>query len=398
MIPKLIKTKRDHAQALVEIDRLMELEPLPGSPEANALELLAHLVEEFERTLFPPEMPSVADAILHRLDQLGLTRRDLGPFIGSRSKVSEVLAGKRPLSLRMIRALHTGLGISAETLLQEPGAELPAAEERDWRKFPLQEMVRRGYVRRIHQNLRDHAEDLVREFLAPFGGAFPPAASLRRTSHVRGGRASDDHALLVWATRAIQLAAESEPSIPYRPGSFTPAAIRGLTSLTRGKGGPSQARDALGGFGIGFVVEPHFPRTYLDGALLLGRGSRPIVALSLRHDRIDSFWFTLFHELAHLALHEDALASFFDDLDSHDDRRVEREADALAAETLVPRAALVDSGLLERPDPAQVESFATGLGVHPAIVAGRIRHETGNFRVLSRMLGRGQVRSQFGIG
>jgi HTH-type transcriptional regulator / antitoxin HigA len=124
---KLIKTDAEHAMALQRIDELFANEPPEGYSEdqANELELLIHLIEVYEEEHFPIDLPSPVAAIAFKMDQLGLKQADLAPYFGSKSRVSEVLSGKRPLSLAMMRKLHTGLGIPAEVLLQELRDESP---------------------------------------------------------------------------------------------------------------------------------------------------------------------------------------------------------------------------------------------------------------------------------
>ena len=117
MTPKLIKTKRDYRAALKRIDELMEAKA--GSQAADELELWGALVELYEEKHFPIRPPSPVEAIRFRMEQAGLTQQDLMVYLGSRSKVSEVLNGTRTLSLSMIRALYKGLGIPAEILMQE---------------------------------------------------------------------------------------------------------------------------------------------------------------------------------------------------------------------------------------------------------------------------------------
>lgn len=116
---KIIRTRKDHLAALAEMKRLMIANPAPGSPDAEKIELLALVVESYEKKHFPLPKPDPVDAILFRMEQQGLERSDLVPLLGSRSKVSEVLARKRTLSIAMIRALHQRLGIPAEVLLRE---------------------------------------------------------------------------------------------------------------------------------------------------------------------------------------------------------------------------------------------------------------------------------------
>jgi HTH-type transcriptional regulator/antitoxin HigA len=121
MIYKIIKTEVNCQRALVRIDELMDAEP--NTSEGDELELLVTLVKLYEEKKYPIDMPDPVEAIKFRMEQLNLNQQALVPFIGSKSKVSEVLNKKRPLSLSMMQALHKGLGIPAEILLQEPGRD-----------------------------------------------------------------------------------------------------------------------------------------------------------------------------------------------------------------------------------------------------------------------------------
>src|SRR6266436_7059628 len=107
MEPRMIKTDSQHEETLAEVERLVALDPAPGTPEAERLELLAHLVRAYENEHYPIELPDPIEAIRFRMEHQGLTQRDLVPYFGSRSRVSEVLSGKRGLTLPMIRALHS---------------------------------------------------------------------------------------------------------------------------------------------------------------------------------------------------------------------------------------------------------------------------------------------------
>jgi HTH-type transcriptional regulator/antitoxin HigA len=124
MKPKIIRNEADYEAALGRIEALMENDPEPTSPEGEELELLCMLVERYEEKEFPMDLPDPISAIRFRMEQQGLKAKDLVPYIGSAPKVSEVLSGSRPLSLTMIRKLVNGLGIPAEVLLKEPGAQL----------------------------------------------------------------------------------------------------------------------------------------------------------------------------------------------------------------------------------------------------------------------------------
>jgi len=111
-----IKTKREHQAALKEIEALWDARE--GSPAADRLEILALLVEAYERQHFPIDDPDPIDFLLHIMESRGLSRKDLEPYIGSRARVAEVLNRVRPISLEMIRKLATGLGLPAEVLIR----------------------------------------------------------------------------------------------------------------------------------------------------------------------------------------------------------------------------------------------------------------------------------------
>jgi HTH-type transcriptional regulator/antitoxin HigA len=121
-----IGTKAEHRAALAELKALMSASPALTRAERAKMEVLALLIETYEEKHFPIPPPDPVEAILFRMDQQGLTRADLVPLMGSKSKVSEVLARKRPLSLTMIRALHRALGIPAQVLMAEYAVPAPA--------------------------------------------------------------------------------------------------------------------------------------------------------------------------------------------------------------------------------------------------------------------------------
>lgn len=114
---KSIRTAKDYETALARIDALMDAEP--DSAEFDELSVLADLVELHESKHEPMGYPGPVAAIEFRMEQGELHLRDLIPFIGSRAKVSEVLSGKRAITLPMARALHEHLGIPADVLLRE---------------------------------------------------------------------------------------------------------------------------------------------------------------------------------------------------------------------------------------------------------------------------------------
>lgn len=116
MKAKVLKTDREHKAALAYIERLMD----QSAPDEAELDLWSLLVENYEEAHFPIAKPDPIEAIRFRLEQSDSKPADLLPYLGTKSRISEVLSGKRPLSLTMIRALHHGLRIPAEVLIGEP--------------------------------------------------------------------------------------------------------------------------------------------------------------------------------------------------------------------------------------------------------------------------------------
>lgn len=117
---KLIKNDQDHAEALARLSSLMDKNLVLESEEADELEVLALLIERYEQEKYPIDKPDPIEAIKFRMEQLGLLKKDLIPFIGSASKVTEVLNGTRQLSLNMIRKLSDGLSIPVDILIRAP--------------------------------------------------------------------------------------------------------------------------------------------------------------------------------------------------------------------------------------------------------------------------------------
>jgi HTH-type transcriptional regulator / antitoxin HigA len=399
---KIIKSNEDYADAMARLSALMSLDPNAGSQDENELALLALVIENFERQTVPPVQIDPIESILFRMDQMDLSRKDLIPYIGSISKVSEVLSRKRPLSLPMIRRLNKGLGIPAEILIEDVETDASVVNqdpEIDFSRFPLKEMLDRGYFGAFKGNskrLKDYAEDLVRKFMPDLQPKQMGPVYLRALIHQRGDRQTDDLALLAWRMCVLRKAREVNLSREYKRGSVTPEWLRELAKLSAFDEGPKLAREYLARIGITLVIESHFKRTFLDGAAMLDN-ARPIVALTLRHDRIDNFWFALLHELAHVALHlNDENPVFIDDLDRPNPEQIETDADKMAQEALIPKNRWNIATVQVTLSSEDAIAFADEIGVHPAIIAGRIRHETKNFRLLSHLIGKtGQVSQHF---
>jgi HTH-type transcriptional regulator/antitoxin HigA len=117
---RLLHTEEDYRAALAEVSTLVDIDPEPNTLEGDRLELLGVLIGRYEDEHFPLERPDPIEAIKFRMEQEQLSIADMQEYIGGTNRVYEVLAGKRALTLAMIRRLHEGLHIPAEVLIREP--------------------------------------------------------------------------------------------------------------------------------------------------------------------------------------------------------------------------------------------------------------------------------------
>jgi HTH-type transcriptional regulator/antitoxin HigA len=388
-----IKTEADYAAALARLELLMDAQA--GTPEADTLDVLATLIEAYEEKHHPIDLPDPIAAVQFRMEQEGLSNKDLVPYIGSSAKVSEVLSGKRDLTLSMIRALHQHLDIPAEVLIQEPGGVIPEDDGAiDWSRFPVAEMAKRGFLLKGASN---DNEKSMRGLMRQAGIKAIPAAFFRKSDGARRNAKMDSYALAAWCIHVLAEAHQRKKVKPYRKGTVTPEFLRQVAQLSVSKDGPLQAVEFLARHGIVLVIAPHLNNTYLDGAAMRLDDGTPVIGLSVRYDRLDNFWFCLLHELAHVGRHmegqEDCV--FIDDLDLGDKDILEKEADAWANDGLVPAKDWSEHPAGDAPTVGNVIELAQQVNVHPAIIAGRIRRMYGDYRKLTQLVGAGEVRKHF---
>jgi HTH-type transcriptional regulator/antitoxin HigA len=243
---------------------------------------------------------------------------------------------------------------------------------------PIREMEKRGWIR-VRESIKDTENELMRFFCVPSLANLPQLRVAARTSVQNGSELTAEQ--LAWCVRALQLA-KSVPAKKYTHKAFDEG-ISLLRSLADFPENTKKVPKVLSEMGIRFVVVEHLPKSKIDGAALwLGDDwDKPVVALSLRYDRIDSFWHTLFHELSHIK-NKDSYILDVDIVGS--DRcitdevlsKIETRANHEAAEWLIPKEKM--QSFISRTRPfyytEKIIQFANLIKIHPGIIAGQLQY------------------------
>ncbi|MFQ2659145.1 ImmA/IrrE family metallo-endopeptidase [Aeromonas caviae] len=152
----------------------------------------------------------------------------------------------------------------------------------------------------------------------------------------------------------------------------------------------------LNEFGIIFIIEKSCPGLKTDGTVFINENGHAVIALSLRYKRLDNFWFTLIHELAHLNLHAEQLVEpIIEDLDASCTSLIERQANKLASEIIIPRNIWRNCPCQYDHSEEVLMAFAREMGIHPAIIAGRLRKSLENYRLYNKIINDFDVREYF---
>lgn len=338
------------------------------------------------QALRPARAVAPGRVLSRELEARGLSQKELAEIMGRPPQaINEIIRGTKRITPETALELAAAFETSAELWLnleanyrlhlarQGSGQEEIARRGRLYAHAPIRELLGRGWIRATSS-----LDDLEREVCAflgisSLGDSSGLAVSIR---HARE-RGPELNAQIAWVKRVEALAGEQAV------GSFDPTRLR--NSLQTVLALAARAEDValvpstLLALGVHFVIVPQLDRTYLDGAAWVLDG-HPLVALTLRYDRVDCFWFTLAHELAHvLASHEGV---YLDDLKASDNQdartpiQEELEANRCARDWLLEPA--VFEAFVSKAGPffskASIERFATSQGRHPGIVLGQLQH------------------------
>jgi HTH-type transcriptional regulator/antitoxin HigA len=365
--------------------RLAHLLSKNSGDSDDEIEVLITLIEQYEAKFARVDAPDPIAAIKFRMEEKGLTPRQLEPFIGSRARVSEVLTGKRGLSIDMIRSLHEGLGIPYASLMTKP------------RKSKSVDEISGDALRRLNTLGFSLDRDEISGFIQSSLQKTAPWALLRKTRTQRAASKTDQGALLLWQAAVLQRAEVLKLRHTFDRAQFTKASLRKLAKLSSKIDGIKRVVDSLLDLGIAVVVMPPLPGTFLDGVAMITSANVPVVGFTLRYDRADNFWFTLLHELSHICLHYEILieghVSFVDDMEIVSDDVREQEADVLAQESLIPRSILEQ--VIWSPDSGfdDITTVSARALVPVTVVAGRWQRDHQNYKKFSRLIDRSSVRS-----
>jgi HTH-type transcriptional regulator/antitoxin HigA len=329
----------------------------------------------------------------------GMSQTELGAKLGMKPQQVQRYEATNYMGASLGRLIEVArvLGVKASGAIEDAkgtGSAVFVWNEADdiaWSQLPYTEMIKRKWfeVPKGENSL----EAVKSYFLRAAGPQFATALHRKKT---RSGSVPNEYSLLAWQARVLECARAQIEEGQIAQFVLNHSWLPELRALTRRDDGPKRAVGMLASHGIPLVVVEHLPESYLDGAAMLA-DSGPVVALTLRYDRLDNFWFVLFHELGHVFLHlfDGHRFDFFDEAEAGVSDSVEDEADRFALDSLIPddtwdqclsRFALSEEA---------VQIDAGNLGIHPSVVAGRIRKERRDYTILTELVGQGQVRRQF---
>ncbi|MFH2101894.1 MAG: ImmA/IrrE family metallo-endopeptidase [Chloroflexota bacterium] len=344
----------------------------------------------------PARVLSPGKVLIRELEARGWTQRDLAEIIDRPYQaVNEIINCNKLITPDTARELARAFGTSIDFWINlETNYRLHLAEKDEKERSiirrsklysiaPVREMIRRSWIEKT-----DNIDQLEKNVCAFLGisspnSPLPAVANLRHSQ----GRDSDTVALNAWVQRVKQIAKRQTGN--QFDGTVLKNAIPEILSYAADDQLVSRVPVRLLELGVHFVVVSHLPRTYLDGAVIMDDG-HPIIVLTLRYDRIDSFWFTLMHEIAHIVLgHEGILLDNTEEGHGSATEKDEDDANTLAREWLISKPQLTQFIDDVRPhfSKVSIDAFSKRCKRHPGIVLGQLHHTgVGGYQNLRSLL------------
>lgn len=329
----------------------------------------------------PARVSSPGHIITRKLEDFGWSQKDLAEVTGRPPQaINEIIQGIKQVTPETALELAAAFGTSAELWMnleihyrlhrarKDDREAIIARRSRLYALAPVPELIKRGWVEK-GSSLDDLERSVCALLRIPTPNEAPPlVASLRKSAQ----RPAEIGSLAAWIRRA-ELLAEAQSLPPFDPARLR-WGLSQLLNFTRRAEGVAEVRPFLHSLGIHFVIVPHLSKTYLDGAVFW-IGDRPAVALTLRFDRIDAFWFTLLHELAHIVERHEGnfLDNSIEEGAASEDEQIadKRAREWLIAPSVFSSFVTTNRGRFAR---SVIESFASAQNRHPGIVVGQLQH------------------------
>jgi len=251
--------------------------------------------------------------------------------------------------------------------------------ESEKKNLPYKELMKRGII---------HSENINADIFKLLSNNIDTGSS----TLYRAGNLKDSNLrntlISTWQAVVEEKSKNEAMSIPeFSHGVIDQEFINGLVKLSVDPESIKKVKGILFGYGIIFIVEKAFDGLGIDGLVYKNRQGNPILAMSLRYDRYDNFWFTLCHELSHIALHYDLLDNaIIEDLDSLEENEIEDEANYYAGLSVINRRAWRSSNIIKNPSEANLYKISEEVGIHPAILAGRVRFQLKNYKLFNELI------------
>lgn len=338
-----------------------------------------------EEDYMPDKAIPPGTTLLENLNYIGMTQKELAERMGRPLKtINEIIQGKKGITAETSIQLERVLGIPAkiwsnlernyrETLARIEDERRIKSEEKYIKSYPYLEMVKYGWIASAKSNI-----DKVKNLLNFFG-----VDSLRWVSNIESiafrkaaSEKFNPYAMAAWLRQGEIIAQGIDTKEFNKKGLISSIKeIKSMTKESPQKFVPKLTR-ICAQYGIALVILPHLKNTYVNGATRWLSPTKAIIQLSLRYKYNDVFWFTFFHELGHIILHNKK-EYFIDTNDKEfiDNLEKEKEADAFAAGRLIPNREYNKFIRTKLFTAKNVVRFAKKLGIAPAIVVGRLQHD-----------------------
>lgn len=351
-------------------------------------------------TDFEYEVPLPGKFIQEELDAREWTQRDLAFILDmEETTLNKIIRGKTGISLETSKALANAFNVDADffanlqkayDLAHSPAADPAIARRATLQtEFPVREMIKRGWLQNMEVN---NLEIQLKRFIGANDNN--DIAQIRYAARKTNSGEPADNTQLAWLHRVVQMARAMKCK-PYN-GSDLNEAKKKIAALMSRPEAVQKIPKILADAGVRFVIVEGLPGGKIDGVCIWLDPDKPVVAMSLRFDRIDNFWFVLWHELAHvLNGHGRKESAWIIDVELVGDRasdsttnsQQEREANRAAAEWCIPQHEMV-SFVTRRQffSERDVLAFASAMKVHPGIVVGQIQKKTERWDLLRKHL------------